>query len=479
MGNKKSMKMNVILNVFNTVLTMSFSLLTYPYASRILGATNLGKINFSQSIVSYFALLAALGFNTYAIREGARIREDKNKVNIFSNEVFSLNGISTIISFILMIIVVVNNARLNPYLMLACIQAIALFSDWICVSWINVIFEDFLFITIRSIITQVLALIFLFIFVRNKNDYYIYTLVISVSRLIPSIFNFVHVKKYCNVKFTNRVNVVTHIKPVLVFFSNTIAVSIYLNADVTMIGLMLGDFYVGVYSVAVKIYTAIRTIIAAVYSVAIPRVSNYVAGNEWNLYKILLNRIFNAILFISIPATVMCACLSKDIILILSGSEYLEAASPLAILAITFIVAVMGGFLAYCVAIPLRKEKIVLIATIISAIENIVLNLYFIPNWGISGAAWTTFLSELTVCVVLFAMLRKNLHLFNWKGIFLCICKCVIAAVPIPYILAKMNCFNMVIIDRAFQCIVAGGCYLLLNFFLKNNILRDVLKLHK
>lgn len=38
---------------------MAFSLVTYPCVSRVLGAENLGKVNYAASIVGYFALLAA------------------------------------------------------------------------------------------------------------------------------------------------------------------------------------------------------------------------------------------------------------------------------------------------------------------------------------------------------------------------------------------------------------------------------------
>ena len=38
--------------------------------------------------------------------------------------------------------------------------------------------------------------------------------------------------------------------------------------------------------------------------------------------------------------------------------------------------------------------------TIISAIANIVLNLYFIPNFHQNGAAITTLISEILVCVI-------------------------------------------------------------------------------
>ena len=65
---KKSMKENAILNALRTLAGIVFPLITYPYISRVLGADNLGKINFANSIVSYFSLLAALGISTLTVK---------------------------------------------------------------------------------------------------------------------------------------------------------------------------------------------------------------------------------------------------------------------------------------------------------------------------------------------------------------------------------------------------------------------------
>lgn len=75
----KSIKVNALLNSVRTVLNLIFPLITFPYVSRILLVDELGKYNFSQSIVSYFLLIAALGIDNYAIREGAKYRDDRKK----------------------------------------------------------------------------------------------------------------------------------------------------------------------------------------------------------------------------------------------------------------------------------------------------------------------------------------------------------------------------------------------------------------
>ena len=94
----KSIKTNAVLNVIKTSVTIAFSLITYPYAMRVLGVNNIGAVNYVQSVINYFALFAMLGVSSYAIREGAKLRNNESELGLFANEVFTINIISTIIS---------------------------------------------------------------------------------------------------------------------------------------------------------------------------------------------------------------------------------------------------------------------------------------------------------------------------------------------------------------------------------------------
>ena len=71
---KKSVKLNAILNVIKQMCSVLFPLITIPYVTRVLQADNLGKVNFSTSVISYFLLIAQMGITNYAIREGAKVR---------------------------------------------------------------------------------------------------------------------------------------------------------------------------------------------------------------------------------------------------------------------------------------------------------------------------------------------------------------------------------------------------------------------
>lgn len=139
---KKSLSLNALLNTVKTVLGIIFPLITFPYISRVLGVENVGKVNFSGSVVSYFTLIAAFGVSTYAVREGAKIRDNKKKFIDFSNQVFTINVLTTVLAYFLLGILIIFSAKIRNYTGLIVILSTAIVFVTIGADWLNTIYED-------------------------------------------------------------------------------------------------------------------------------------------------------------------------------------------------------------------------------------------------------------------------------------------------------------------------------------------------
>ena len=112
---QRSLKINMFLNAIKGLLSVAFPLITFPYVSRILGVDEIGRYNFANSIISYFILVAGLGISTYAIREGARFRDDKDRLENFASAMYSINIASTVVAYALLIIVVCVVPKFRNY----------------------------------------------------------------------------------------------------------------------------------------------------------------------------------------------------------------------------------------------------------------------------------------------------------------------------------------------------------------------------
>ena len=393
----KSLALNAFLNSFRSVLNILFPLITFPYVSRKLTVEGIGIYNFSNSIVSYFVLIAALGIGTYAVREGAKYRKNKKKITQFSSEVFTINICSTVIAYVLLVLCLIIFPKIHKYYLCILIFSLQIFFTTIGTEWIYQIYEDYTYITIRSIIFQIVSVILLFIFVREPQDYLNYAAITVFSAVGSNVLNFFHARQYCNIHLVFHFNWKKHLPPILILFAAGIANMIYLNSDITLLGVIKDNYIVGIYAVSSKVYNLIKTLISALLIVTIPRLAMLFGNRRMKEYKNILSKLTNTLVILALPASVGLFLLAKEVILIISGPNYLRAISSLRILCFAYIFSILAWILSDCVLIPAKREKKVLISMSSSAILNIVFNILLIPLWNENAAAISTVLAE--VCM--------------------------------------------------------------------------------
>lgn len=399
MKENKSIKINAILNVIRSCLSVIFPLITYPYVMRVIGATGLGKVSYVSSIVGYFSLLAMLGVSSYAVREGANIKRKTKQFKQFVSEVFTINFIFTIFAYILLFIVVLSIKNLHNYEPLFVILGASIIFQTFSVDWVNTIFEDYLYITIRSIILYLLNACIMFLWIKSEEDYIKYAVLQVLPSGIICVLNWIYCRKYVKISLTRNPNFRKHLKPLVILFVNSLMVSIYVNFDTTMLGWLKGDYYVGLYTAAVKVYGVVKGILIAIYAVVIPRLALFYGEKKIDQFRNLYTKLWCYLSLLLIPMGIGLACLSKEIILIMGGKTYVNATPSLQVLAVALVFAIFGGLLTTCLNVTIGREKENLKATIISAVINGGLNFVFIPIWGHTGAALTTLISELFVLV--------------------------------------------------------------------------------
>lgn len=379
---------------------MLFPFVTFSYASRILGVEQMGRLSFAQSVISYFSLIAALGIKEYAVREGTFLRSKKEELNCFVNEIFSINMLFTLIAYGLLSILLLVNRELSQYrsMILLCSLSIALTT--LGTEWVNLIYEDFYYLTVRYVIIGILSLGMLFLFVRTPGDLYQYLLITLFSSYGGNLVNLFYLRKRLRIRFTYQFRLKKHMKPLGILFSNSVASVIYLNSDITLIGIFLNDTQVGRYAAATKIYTMVKTLINALVMAAIPRASNILAEKGKKEYCTMVSRILNLIFILTIPVSLGIFLKAKNMIYLVLVQKYVSGAPVLKILGLAIPFAVCAYLFACVVLIPNKLEKNYMYATIMGAGINIVLNFIFIPEYGIMGAAITTLLAECAVCIL-------------------------------------------------------------------------------
>ncbi|WP_055984671.1 flippase [Chryseobacterium sp. Leaf405] len=411
----RSIKVNYALNLLRVVSGILFGIITMPYINKVLGAESLGKVEYVNSIITYFLLLSSLGIPMYGLREVAKIRNDSYKRTKLVLELLSILGITTLISYIIIFGVILNLPYFFSYKeLIIVLSTIILFTNF-GAEWFYQGIEDQMFITIRYLIVRVLSFVLLFVLVKNPDDYLWYAFIVILSTVGANIFNILYLKKYLDFKDISfkKLNLKQHLKPALTIFVGSISVSIYLQLDITILGTAKGDESVGYYVMANKLIRFVIAIVTTIGAVMLPRLANLLTTDKKAFYS-LVETALNYIMIFSIPSTFAFMVLAKDFTLLMGGNDFQESILTTQILSPIVTIVGLAYFLGYLVLFPLGKERIYTVSTIIAAVLSIILNLIFVRIYGHNATASIAVFSEIIGVVFMIVLGKSVLQKINF-----------------------------------------------------------------
>ena len=319
----KSIRLNFIMNALLAVSNIIFPLISFRYASRILLPEGIGKVSFATSVVTYFSMFAQLGIPTYGIRVCAQIRDDREILSRTVHELLGITLVMDLISYVLLAITIFCIPSIWEERFLFVIISSIIFLNSIGMEWLYKGLEEYTYITVRSIAFKILALIALFLMIRQQSDYLIYGFISIFAASASNLLNFIHVGKYVNLRRPEGCQWKRHLRPVLVFFGMSCAATIYTNLDSVMLGFMTTNADVGYYNAAIKIKTVLVSMITALGAVLLPRSSYYVERGEMEEFKKISRKAIGFILLCAPPTVVYFIFYAKESIQLLSGDAFL------------------------------------------------------------------------------------------------------------------------------------------------------------
>lgn len=404
-----SIKKNYILQSILTIANVLIPLVTYPYITRVLLPVGTGKVAFANSIVAYFIMFAQLGIPTYAVKECATVREDEKALSTRVKELMIISICTSLFSCLSLFACVSFVQKLYDEKWLYVILSCSILLQAIGIEWLFSAIEQYSYITKRSLLFKLISMIAIFVLIHKETDYILYAGISVFSTSASYILNFFYSKKFINYRDTEKLNCKRHLKGILMFFAMTCASTIYLNLDSVMLGFIIDDTAVGLYSTAVKVRTLLLTLITSLGTVILPRASFYIAQNKMNEFWNMIKKSAMFVFLLSVPLTVYFVLYARPSILLLAGDEFVGSIIPMQIIMPTLFLVGISNLTGIQVLIPLGWGKVVLISEIVGAVIDFILNLFLIEKYGAIGAAVTTLLAELFVLLVQMISLRKDL----------------------------------------------------------------------
>lgn len=399
-------KRNFAFNLCYTLLNVLFPVVTFSYASRILGPAGIGKAQFIISVAQYFALAAALGIPFYGVREVARKKSDKAGLSTLVSEILLIHFCTTVLLSVAYLLLVTNAPFFKSDIQGYLIAGIFVLLGFSTIDWFYSGVEEFSFIALRSLVIKSISLVLVFVLIKDATDYYSYLGILTFSYIGGNIWNIIDVLSKVKLTF-KRLNLKRHFRPLLFIFSTSLAISLYQVFDTIILRLLSSETAVGYYTAAVKISKISLPLVISLGAVLIPRISVHLHEKNTPAFKSLINKSFDFIFIISMPICFGIFLLSKELLLVFSGPAFIDASPSMKIVSLLTLVIGLSNLYGLQILTSAQKDKQVFISVIAGVVSSISLNLFLIPRYSHVGAAVATIVSEIIVTAIAFYYARK------------------------------------------------------------------------
>ncbi|GEM_PF-483646 len=387
--------------VYNKILLF----ITTAYLARTILTDGLGAINLAQSMSTYLLLLIVTGLDAYGIKELAKNRD---KMRTLVNTLFSAKFFLSILAYLVLFIIVLLINKEFEVKVVILIFGFTIFAQVNYLNWVFMGLEKMEIVAIRLAITSSLNLIGILLLVHSPADTWLAALIIASSQLINALWMIIYyIKKYNKIEI--RINIgdwLYHIKKAMPIGFSFLITAFYNNIGIILVGLMLTTGYL--YQTGI-LGTALKALIISMSPLMIFQQAFYPQLSRSNSIEERSNLLKNYTKITFLTGSLLAGIIffySDALIVFAFGQAFVESAALLKILA----PALLLMYINVSFSIPLIAwgyEKKVLYTVLTAGIVNLILNLIFIPEYGMYAVAYISLLTEFIVAVGLSFNIRS------------------------------------------------------------------------
>lgn len=394
------------------VLQLVVSLLVGIWVARYLGPSDFGLMNFAIALSALFSPFVGLGVGSILVRELINFPEKKSQLFGTTFWIYIVTGIISMILMCALIWIMRPGDVLSFWVIFVFSLNYVISAFDMPTFWFESKIDSkpiVLSRTIGLIISNLFKVVF--ILLNFSLIFFIIASLFDVLFRIGSILYFYFKDKQTLFAWSFDFSLAEKLisSSWLLIFSGAMVI-IYLRIDQVMLGFMLSDYEVGLYSVAVKI-SELFVFIPGLISVSVFPVLIKSKKISKEVYNSRLQKVFDLMTWAPFLFMIPIFFFSNFIIYTLYGVDYLPAGLTLSI-SVWGALAISVKFILEKYLINENKLKILFFISFLGAVTNIILNLVLIPIFGINGASIATVVSYTfsVYCGVLF--FKSTRHVF-------------------------------------------------------------------
>ena len=402
-----STRRNTFYNVGYRVFSVLLPLVTAPYLSRTVGRAGVGLYAYAWSVSYVFCLIGMLGLNDYGVREIARVRDNPEALNRTFSEIWRMQRLVagvTLLGWGVYVGFIAGEERL-----IALHLTMMSVSCLVNLDWCLMGLDQFRPIALRNTAVKLLAATAVFLFVKGPEDLWIYAFAWSLSTLLGCVSCWSSLRgKVKPVRVTLRA-ALRHLRPCSVLFVSVIAVTVYRTMDKVMVGAIAGMAENGLYENAEKIVYCLSGFISAVGTVLMPRAARFFERGDTESVRRQIALTMELMMCMVCALAFGLTGVARTFTPLFYGEAFAPSAELMIPLSFTLMMIGFANVIRMQWILPQRKDHIFVVSVSCGAGVNLLVNGLLIPRLGAMGAVIGTLAAELTVPVVQFIFLRREL----------------------------------------------------------------------
>jgi O-antigen/teichoic acid export membrane protein len=466
------MAKNYFYNLLLAITNLLFPLLSFPYASRILGPDGIGKVQFVFSFAQYFALIASIGIPVYGMKEIAKYKNDKEGRSQVFSELIVIYLLSTVCLFLIYLSVILVFPYFSADRGMYLGASLLVLLGFTYIDWVYTGLEEFKSVALRSVLFKILGLLLLYFFVKSKGDFQNYLFIMIFSFLGNNILSFFFLKGKVTLKLSG-LQLKPHLIPLFYILGTSLAASMYTDMDTVLLGFLSDSRTVGLYTAAVKLSKITLPFVTSMGVILVPKISMYFAEKKMEEVQHTLNQAFRFLVFFAVPITLGLALLAPEFISLFSGDEFLPATNSMRLLSLLPSIIGLGHFFLYLVLIPAGKNREMFFCVLGGLTVSLLLNIILIPLFKAEGSSIANIVSEIIVTLLYIYFIKKYFKFsYDWSLFFKALVSCLIF---VPVIWFSRSLSYDLIYTIMLSIIGCSLTYILLQLLVfKNNFITEI-----
>lgn len=410
----KSYRIKILSNFFALSIVQGANflipLLVMPFVIGRIGIDWFGVIAVAQVVMLYLTTIADYGFNLTATRDVA-LSQMENNTEKLSKIFFTVLTTKIIISIFLFVALLVVVEFIPFFKTISEVYLFGfayVFGQSLLVNWFFQGIERMKFITYSVLLARVVFVILVFLFLNEPKDSFMFLFFFGLGSMLAGLFSIYIAIQVFNLKFLfpGRSDIAYELKSGWQIMISNICISAYMFSNTFILRFFANDLVVGYYSIAERIFFAVRQILGVFSQVIYPQICQLVKQNK-NQTASFFRNIYGPFLLIVFLGCSIVFIFSPQIISLFTKNESDIPILTLRILSfVPFIVCL--NIPAYQILLALDLKRSYLRVLTLGAIVNLAVNIVFADMWGAFGTATAIIITEIFITIGLNKELYRN-----------------------------------------------------------------------